>query len=258
MASKVNTKFVIILSASVIVIAGAVAAIGYNTISKSAADHLKVAAEAENKGDLEAAASAYAKAVNKARGNPDYISKWLAALGKLTPTPSTAYRERFRNEYLLALRALANNLPSDAGVQNRQLELILTELRLVPPAASGWEGLYTTAETAINNFPAGEKSVDLVKRYRGIARVTLMQLVADQPDDKIAEAKADLLAALASNPDDAEAASFLAEWHRQASDRARRKGEEQDAEKVLAEGRKVLEAWHWRGSIFPRTFARPI
>jgi len=241
MASKVNTKFVIILSASVIVIAGAVAAIGYNTISKSAADHLKVAAEAENKGDLEAAASAYAKAVNKARGNPDYISKWLAALGKLTPTPSTAYRERFRNEYLLALRALANNLPSDAGVQNRQLELILTELRLVPPAASGWEGLYTTAETAINNFPAGEKSVDLVKRYRGIARVTLMQLVADQPDDKIAEAKADLLAALASNPDDAEAASFLAEWHRQASDRARRKGEEQDAEKVLAEGRKVLE-----------------
>lgn len=240
MATKVNTKFVVLLSAGVIVVAGAVAAIGYRTISKTAGDHMALGDQAMSKGDFEGAVQSYAKAVNKARGNPEIIGKWFDALTKITPSPSTVYRERFRSEYMLALNALARNKPDDAAIQNRVLEMMLVELRLVPPTASAWEGLYTAADTAIKNFSTGDANADLVKRYRGIARVTLMQISADQADDKMAEAKSDLEAAVKSNPDDAEATSYLAEWHKAMADRARRRNDLEVADKLTADARKLL------------------
>jgi tetratricopeptide (TPR) repeat protein len=207
-----------------------------------AADDAAKAAEAAMNAEYEKARSAYSKAVNKNKANVEYIKKWLEVLGKMTPTPRDRFKDVYKNEYLIARRSLVDAAQQDVAVQKQWLDTILEEVRLSPQQTlpSTWENIVGQAEAAMRNFPEGDKGRDVLRRYRGLARVNLLALATTVREDAAKAAKEDLEAALAADPDDAVSAAFLGDWHRVMAARARADRRNEEADALTKAGRDGL------------------
>ncbi len=214
MASKVNLKFVIALTATVLVLFAVVAYVGYSAVNKSAADHAKEAEQFEAKAEWEKAAGSWSKAVNRNRTSVEYLKRWFTALSKWVPQGSERYKRAYREGYMLALQGWAEQAPTDVAVQRQLLDILLTEVRLQPNSAAGWEFLETRAEGILKNFPETDPNREQLRRYLGIARTYRLTTSADPTDKAIADAEADLLAALKADPTDALSAAAYLDWHR--------------------------------------------
>ncbi len=82
MASKVNVKFVVILSVALLILAAGVGVLGAMVLFNSAADNIKRGDQLVAQGDYAEAAKAYGKAVNKESYNSEYLRKWISAIEK--------------------------------------------------------------------------------------------------------------------------------------------------------------------------------
>lgn len=206
MASKVNTKFVVVLSVVMLVLAGGGALIGYQAIKKSGNDHEKLGDQFAAAGDWAKAISHYSQAVNKDQRNAAFIKKWIGALEKHTPSTRQSYVEAYKKEYFgAALKGLSDAEPSIYESQRKFLnEWYQYVLRLDSSDLGSWEAVVDQTNGVLDRFNGDAQSKKLLTRFRGLARAQAVALKGERTDDQIKTAKDDLLLALEADPADEE------------------------------------------------------
>lgn len=223
MAAEVNKKFVLILAAGLLVSAGGVGAL-YFMGGRSAGQSMSMGDAAANSGDWEEAIRRYGNAVAREKTNTIYLEKWAEAMSKSTPKTQQAYQERLQGLYFRTLESIATLRRTDVEAHKRLMGLRLTEYRRFAKDSSEWNTLITTYEKAYSLFPEGDPNVDKLKRYRGLARVSMMQRNLDTKPADIEQATADLKTALKLDPKDEESLCALAWLSIAEAERARVKG----------------------------------
>jgi tetratricopeptide (TPR) repeat protein len=214
MASKVNTKFVVILGGVVVALAVGVGALAYSVLHKSPAELSASGDKLLAAGDFEGAARQYSKAVNKEQTNPEWLRKWRDALVRITPETLTDHQSRYEKEYLATLRQLAIIETSSLETQRAYLDALYQQFSDVNASRTSWESLAQEADGAITRMSAdpqgkADPKLDTLKRYRGIARLRAFLQGGDVQEAVVEAAQADVRAALAADPADAEASFYL-------------------------------------------------
>ncbi|MCG3122685.1 MAG: Beta-barrel assembly-enhancing protease [Phycisphaerales bacterium] len=205
MASKFNTKFVVML-VGVIILVFVGAAGTFLWVKNRSGD------ENEHRGDQYMAAAdyvnaekAFAKAVNKQQSNDRRLAKWIEAMSHLTPPGQTEYELKFLNDYRKALRNLAilrKDVPSHRAWLELTNDLISTQRFETQPNLD----LITEVDTALKDFPEGDGPHQVLRRYSGQAMLRIVSNAPKVTEDQIKRAGDDLAAALAADPTDVDSA----------------------------------------------------
>ncbi len=209
MASRINTRFVIILIVGVIALLGMLM-LAWSVAYKSAADLSKRGDELMAQGEYKLAEVAYSKAVNKDSTNPENLRKWIDALTKITPETETEYRDRFYGDYIGAIKKTATILRNDVDAHERFLAirhemLKTTGGRNMRPLADAIIEETSGALAFFQEDPNEVQPWERLKRYRGLAIVRIARGNGLLEEDQYALAQDDLERAVAADPDDAEA-----------------------------------------------------
>ncbi len=213
MASRINTRFVIILIVGVIALLGMLM-LAWSVAYKSAADLAKRGDELMAQGEYKLAEVAYSKAVNKDSTNPENLRKWIDALTKIVPETETEYRDRFYGDYIGAIRKTATILRNDVDAHEQFLAIRHEMLK-----TTGGRNMRSLADAIIEETnsalaffqedPNQVQEWERLKRYRGLAIVRIAREDGLLEEDQYALAQDDLERALAADPDDAETAIGL-------------------------------------------------
>ncbi len=209
MASRINTRFVIILIVGVIALLGMLM-LAWSVAYKSAADLSKRGDELMARGEYKLAEVAYSKAVNKDSTNPENLRKWIDALTKIVPETETEYRDRFYGDYIGAIRKTATILRNDVDAHEQFLAirhemLKTTGGRNMRPLADAIIEETSGALAFFREDPTRVQDWERLKRYRGLAIVRIARENGLLDEDQYALAQDDLERAVAADPDDAEA-----------------------------------------------------
>ncbi|HYF15399.1 MAG TPA: tetratricopeptide repeat protein [Phycisphaerales bacterium] len=243
MAARVNTKFVVLLSAGLVAVCVGVAATAYVLLKNSPADNIKAGDKAMAAKDFEDAELHYSKAVAKDQTNVEYLKAWLSAIEQTTPTNPIRYNERF-GRWVTAKRQLA--VVQRRGLEDHTAYLDLQQRLLAntPYDQAQWQRALDDVNTILRNYdgePAGPW--EGLKRYRAMI-AQRMYLASGSPSEAQAQAViADLEAALRANPKDAEAAVALADTHGAMASNARNTGQDEAADRHDAAADEVLRAF---------------
>ncbi len=239
MASKVNVKFVVLLSAVLgMVFVGVALAFVY--IKLKSGDHYVRLADARLAvGDINGADMYLARAVGKDQSKVDWLVKWRDVRRKKVPETQSTYQEDY-GMYVSILRTLANAKRTDVDAHREYLEEIYTEGQTLVLNRDVWRGLATATDAALKFFDPDRPAA--LRRYRGLAIVSLGAIDAEVSDAETNAARDDLEAAVKANPTDNDAANGLALWHRTRGRKLLAAENRDGAAAEFAEGRKVIEA----------------
>lgn len=269
MASRVNTKFVVILAGSLLGVTALVAGSVYVVMNKGPEDYIRMshteieqgqvllarAAELREQGQTSEAdrvldearerfdrgASLAGRAVHRERQNTSYLEHWLDALSQVIPTSDADYQRKYA-EYRSGLRELAVARRGDPEAQERYLRFRLAEM-FASGGSDGWDFLANEADERIRQFSetTGQEAPATLRRFRGIAAAQRLLRNFDQTaryDARVWDtAHEDLTAAVAANASDADSASSLVRLHRVKIASARRSG---DTDQLRTHGRLAL------------------
>lgn len=242
MAAKVNIRFVVTLAVVLSVIFLGVAIAGYVVLRKSGSELVALGDQKAAEGNWEEAEGYYGRAVNKERSNPDYLRKWVDAIGHMTPAQTVQYRDRY-NKYLAGQMALADTLRTDMEQHRRALDILVDRNRLGAASSGDWEVVIQRAETAMAFFQDGSPEQQKLRFYRGLARTAIAESGTDLPADEREEAEADLAAAVEADPLDERALGTQLVWLGRVAVRERDRGVREKGEAILADIRARGEAF---------------
>jgi len=249
MATKVNTKFVLVIGGVAAALLVGLAVVGTRVLNKSADAHMAEAAEmmkaskalreagaqakaagneaeAEQKEkdatkELEKAVGTFGKAVSKEPNEVKYLDAWIAAMEQTQPVTRLLYNERYTRNYLGALQKRADAQRTNIDAHRKLLDPFLYTARL-SPSATQWNFLIETTVKMMNRvkLKSGDETAEedksatadpRLRRYRGIARVGLLKGNIELKEEDREFAKRDLEAALAADPKDEAVAIALIE-----------------------------------------------
>ncbi len=210
MASRVNTKFVIILVVGVIALLGLVM-LAYSIAVKSSADLARSGDELMASGDYKLAERHYSKAVNKDITNTEILDKWVNALDHIVPETETEYRDRFYSDYIGAIKKISTISRNDVEAHERYLSIRYQILeagfnRSVADLVISETG---SALAFFNEDPSQVGQWETLKRYRGLAIDSISKRGLLLEDNQYLLALDDLERALLADPDDVEVAIGL-------------------------------------------------
>jgi len=218
MAARVNKKFVIILSAVLFAAFIGVAATAYSIFMRSAAELAQLGDERMVASDYKGAAKLYSKAVNKEQSNTEYLNKWIACLEKVIPDTPSEFGEYY-GFYMAAHRQLALVSRGSFDIQRKYLDLLKSEIDGMEFSRGANDGLIRETEGLLAHYqsPGSDALTDpragVLRRYRGISLVRIIERTPDLKADVVERARQDLEAALSLDPDDVEAAVTLEGWY---------------------------------------------
>lgn len=258
MAGRVNTKFVIILSAALVaLLVGALGLLYYIKINngpdlaaagdkKLEAAKAKLAAgDAEGAArELESAEKVYSKAVNKDQTNPVFLSKWIACFETWTPLTQTQYLSNYNDGYRRALRQLSLVKRSDLAAHEAYLNLLPA---YDDPGISRQQAEFTIQEAErlmdlAKATPDEAKIATAMRRHRGMMLVRMMsERGLEVSPEQMQKAKDDLDFALAAQPNDPRLILAIFSWYNAQADAARRAQRAEQAAKLEADARAVVE-----------------
>lgn len=249
MAKKktVNTKFAIILGAVILALFAAVGGAAMFVLNKSAEDSKKEAEAALAAGDIEKALGLAGRAVRKEPGNVKYLEYWVSIMEKTQPLTKASYADRFFREYMVALQRIADVQRTNVAAHERVLDTRLLQLTLGRADPAQWVEFVAMVEKAMGFFRPEDaeqaKQRAIIGRYRGLARTHLIGSRANVTDDERAQARQDLEAALAADPNLDDALLGWSEWMGVEADRQRERGDTSGASQTFdAIKAKVAEA----------------
>ncbi|MGV6813633.1 MAG: tetratricopeptide repeat protein, partial [Phycisphaerales bacterium] len=211
MASKVNTRFVIILVVGVIALLGLLF-LAYSIAYKSPSELAKAGDSMMASGDYKQAERLYSKAVNKDLSNTENMEKWVDSLEHILPETETEYQTLFKTDYIGAIKMIATVKRNDIAAHERYLSLRYN--MLVSAYSRGMADLVideTTGTLAFfNEAPDKVSEWERLRRYRGLA----INMIAQVPNSALENeqtllAQEDLERALLADPDDTESAIAL-------------------------------------------------
>jgi|GEM_PF-4805720 len=243
MASRVNTKFVVLLVTGLLIVGGSVAATAFFILFKSASQLHTLATEKVKAGDFVNADKFMSKAVAKERTNSGYMREWIDIMRNLELKTQTEFENKYRTNYIPAKRQLAVLLRTDVAAHKEYLDDVWDQM-----ATSGQfnrraaDEIIKQTNDALRFFdkqPAG--AWETLKRFRGMATTRMMLDSVEVKDEERDAALADLTAALAADPKDSEVASAIENWYFAQALSLRSKGQEDEATAATVKGREVVE-----------------
>lgn len=242
MASRVNTKFVVILAGALFVLFAGVAGLAVYAQMRSGERLVRQGDAALAEGDFDTAAKKYARAVHSDQSRTDWLAKWRDALVKTTPPNTATYEKAYKEYYMGILTKLAALQPKDPQPQIDFVKEFDSYIRAVGGGTlSGFQQIESlVGERATQLDPDDPKTKELLA-YRGRAIVDEM-LRVNVNDDKVAQAKQDLTEALKVNPDDTSSALALVQWYYAKVDEARRDVRQAEVDEALKEFKSHLAA----------------
>lgn len=213
MAGRVNTKFVVVLVVSAVVVLGAGLGLFWKMVNKTGETFATKARQFEAQQDWESAEEAWGRAVGHEKTNVEWLRAWRESIGHIAPDTQTEY-ENFFARYIQISKQLAATLRTDPDEAASYLELRSVFFRyLGRPSRAQIEPYVNELNTMLVNFPESsvpEQRARLL-RYRGLAWASLAGPSSPLTDEEIASAKDDLRAALGVDPKDGEAMRGLIE-----------------------------------------------
>lgn len=238
MASKVNTKFVVLLGVGVVGGLGLLMGAAYMLLYNTPEDLVRKGDAAMAQKEYVEAAAYYAKACDKEKGNPENFRRWRESIEAQTPdTP--AKMDSLVQAWRGATRMLAVTKKTDVAAKREYLET----LRPVLTGAFDRTGL-TYVKTECDNlfvpFAGQTGAWEVLRKYRGMAQ---MRLVLGTPESKVTDWDApiaDLEAALRADTTDHESAMSLEGIYLEMADRARKAAKPQEAEALDAKADGVI------------------
>lgn len=264
MASRVNTKFVIILATSLSLVFVALAAVAYSVVRKTGDELIALgdkkmaeataAEEAGSEADAQlayrAASELYSRAVAKDRANTDYLDHWRTALEKWVPETQTEYRNAF-NRYMAIFRQKAVLTKGQSIEPHMEyLSLVDQQISLGDLSRQSLDFMIGETATSLSYFEAGR--ADVLRKFRGRAIVELMENGMEVSDDQRALARQDLEAALAANPSDIPTVISLARWFNAEARRARAAQRAEEAIPFDEQSQQTLVSFLERNPEAPR------
>jgi len=213
MASRVNTKFVVILIVAVIAMLGMLFA-AYTVVYKTAEDVAKKGDQAIAAGDFEQARVLYGMAVSKDPTIVANLEKWIELIEMWTPDTETAYYDAFRSDYMGAIRQAAIVQRTNVEAYHRELGLHFDLLARQYTRGQADNVIARTTEV-LGNFdglPGVDPAWPELRRYRGMAwqRIGDQNGVIDQAQYELI--REDLDTALESDPGDELARASRMRW----------------------------------------------
>lgn len=242
MASKVNTKFVVLLGTAVVVGLGLLLGAAYLLVYRSAEDLVQLGDRAMARGEYVEAAAHYAKACDKEKTNPANFVKWRASIEKQVPETPVQFEDAMRG-WRGATRQLAMLQKDNLAAQREYLET-MRGVVTGPFDRGNLQYLKSETDLILSGYagkPAGPW--ENLRRYRGLAqlRIAAEDQNSRQPDWDVAIE--DLNAALKADPKDYESAMGLEGIYYELSDRATRGGKTEEAKRLNDMGREVIRAF---------------
>jgi tetratricopeptide (TPR) repeat protein len=244
MATRVNTRFVVILTAVLLVACGGVVGAFAFLLYHTAADLARMGDKQAALGHYKEASDLYSKAVNKEKTNSGFLQKWADALRKQTPETQPRYMDAYGN-LGSALRQLAIVSRNNIAAQRAYLDLEKQGLDLSPFKRDGQDSYIREAENLMSQHAGAtaEPGADVLRRYRGLARLRVAIESPDAPPEYLDGAKDDLEAALKADPDDAESARALERYYTFKALKADAANNADEATAMFAKGGEVVAAF---------------
>jgi tetratricopeptide (TPR) repeat protein len=238
MASRVNVKFVIILSAALVAIAVGSAGL-FVFVKYRSGDRLARMGElAIAKGDIKAADFHYSKAVAKEPTNVQWLTRWREIREQKLPDTQTVYEQEYSFYVYGILRQLAKVQRTNVQAHRDYLEAVWEQRISFGSGREGWEGLVSETEENLKYFEPDELPAG-VRRYRGLGLAKMVTM--DVPEERLELAKADLRAAVEADPADSTAAFELATLHRVLAERALQNNRQDVARAETEAARQVMQ-----------------
>ncbi|MCA9310393.1 MAG: tetratricopeptide repeat protein, partial [Phycisphaerales bacterium] len=241
MAARVNTKFVVILAVSLVVLVAGLLGVYLYAMQKNPSVKIEEGMRLLNEGRIVDAAKRFEQAVGRDRTNVPNIELWHDTVLKIVPKNETVNRE-FYDKHLAILKTLAQLQP---GMVERQ-QAFLSELWNISRLSQSYDSFVTQANEHIAAYQANGGSgteLDRLRRYRGLGNLRRMEVFADMDDDARAQTFEDLTAAYEADPTDWEAGLGLSRWHFAEVNRQRKDGRTREAENAMGDALKAHEAY---------------
>jgi tetratricopeptide (TPR) repeat protein len=216
MASRVNVKFVVLLSASLVALAVAVAGVFLIVKLRSGDRFVRMGDAAMTRGDVNAADKFYARAVGKDQTRLDWLNKWRQAREKKVPETETVFESDYQMYVFGILHTLARIQRTNVDAHREYLEALYDQLS-EGAGQEGWTRLVSETEASLRFFDEASPPPAL-RRFRGLAYANLATLSDIKDARKLA--LDDLEAAVTADPKDTRAASGLALLHQLAAAKA--------------------------------------
>jgi tetratricopeptide (TPR) repeat protein len=196
MASKVNTKFVLIL---VVAIACAGALIGGMYVlneRNNTQRNIKRAEEAFAAGEIEKAFGYYGRAAHKDPGNLALLDKLVEMISLLTAPNEVKARERYQDRIQI-LRQAARHNPTSAEAHLRVLRELHTSGRIYPDPGS-FLMMASAADDMWNGVSDLDKQRSLAPCYRAISKSRLLE---QRTTDELIESEHEVQAVVDADPE---------------------------------------------------------
>jgi len=238
MATQVNKKFVIGLSAVVIVGALGVVGVGWMALAGRVEKMVAKGDAYAAAGDWEKASQQYERAVGHDRTRTDWLIKWRDAMVKTVPDTRPQYEKQY-SFYRDILRLIAFQRPTDAAAQVAYVDEIERFIRAVGGGRDNFEFIIKECDDRMRGLPQDAPERNRIRRARALAMVGLMQLTTAE-EQRREEAVSELRAVLEANPGDSEAAEGIVQWHLAEAARLQREGKAEQTREAL--DRAIAEA----------------
>ena len=244
MAGRVNTKFVVVLVVSAVLVLGAGLGLFWKMVNKTGETFATKARQLEAQQNWVDAEEAWGRAVGHEKTNVEWLRAWRECIGHLTPESQTEY-ENFFARYIQISKQLAATLRTDPDEAASYLELRSVFFKnFGRPGRAQIEQYVNELNSMLANFP--ESSVPeqnhRLLRYRGLAWAALAGPASPLTPEEIKSAEADLRAALGVDPKDGESARGLIELLDNERRQAERDKQTDRIAEIAAEKRAVVDA----------------
>ncbi len=241
MASRVNTRFLIILAVVGVTVVAIVGGLLYIKNRTDVTGSLKRGDEFMAQGEYVRARSYYTRALSSDPGNLAYLENVRRALLAMQPETGDIARELYAN-YINVLRHAAEHHPSDVA----QHLPLLEELHQAARRSSSWqysEHLEDSAENMLTRASESHPEYLKGKLYRGIAHVSPW-MVDRLSDTEVAAGEEDIKEYLAAFPESDTGWAYLVTARSAALDRLRKAGQATRADEKERELGETLRSGH--------------
>lgn len=190
MATRVNTKFVLVVSATLFAAGGVVFGLWVLHVRGDTTRHIRAGDELMAMGDYEHAFKEYGRAVSKEPANLSHLQKVEDALLRIRPTGRDQANE-LDGMRVEILRHRTRYRPQDPDVHLELLDELHQRARWFD-SSDTWRQVESVADEMWTRVPAGDPKRPYAKLYRGMARTRLLSPRTATPEE-IDEAQQDLL-----------------------------------------------------------------
>lgn len=230
MPGRVNTRFVLILSAVLCAITGAVAfAYFYFVVRMDPGPNLERAEAMLQAGDIAGAAEQLGRAYRKQQSDVNLLLRYIETVEQI--------ESEDRQQAGIHLQTIMNGRASATMLRPTD-EKLLGDYFEMERELRSWERMAQTANDRLKTYP----DLLVARKYRGIAQVNRMAAGLTMNEEEREQPRQDLTQVLMQNPNDVLTHYHLALWHVLQADHHNRPGGDVDqVEPLRAEALKLTQ-----------------